>query len=82
MEQEFEKEKLSYLDTQICRIQNSELTQELKLPDGLPDVGRILTCWGQEILRTKEWRLDGIFITGGVWHGYCICRRRAAVPRP
>lgn len=66
MEQEFEKEKLSYLDTQICRTQNSELTQELKLPDGLPDVGRILTCWGQEILRAKEWRLDGILITGGV----------------
>ena len=47
MEQEFEKEKLSCLDTLVCQTQNSELTQELKLPEGLPDVGRILTCWGQ-----------------------------------
>lgn len=66
MEQEFEKEKLSCLDTLVCQTQNSELTQELKLSEGLPDVGRILTCWGQEILRTKEWRLDEVVVTGGV----------------
>ena len=66
MELEFEKEKVPYLGTAVREIQNVEATQELKLPDGLPDVGRILTAWGQEILRGKEWRMDSILLTGGV----------------
>ena len=66
MELEFEKEKVSYLGDAVREIQNVEVTQELKLPDGLPDVGRILASWGQEILRGKEWRMDSILLTGGV----------------
>lgn len=66
MELEFEKEKVSYLGDAVREIQNVEVTQELKLPDGLPDVGRILAYWGQEILRGKEWRMDSILLTGGV----------------
>lgn len=66
MELEFEKEKVSYLGDAVREIQNVEVTQELKLPDGLPDVGRILASWGQEILRGKEWRMDSILLTGGI----------------
>ena len=66
MELEFEKEKVPYLGTPVREVQNVEATQELKLPDGLPDVGRILASWGQEILRGKEWRMDSILLTGGV----------------
>lgn len=66
MELEFEKEKVPYLGDAVREIQNVEATQELKLPDGLPDVGRILASWGQEILRGKEWRMDSILLTGGV----------------
>lgn len=66
MELEFEKEKISYLADAVGEIRNVEATQELKLPDGLPDVGRILASWGQEILRGKEWRIDSVLLTGGV----------------
>ena len=66
MELAFEKEKVPYLGAPVREIQNVEATQELKLPDGLPDVGRILASWGQEILRGKEWRMDSILLTGGV----------------
>lgn len=66
MELEFEKEKVPYLGTPVREIQNVEATQELKLPDGLPDVGKILAAWGQEILRGKEWRMDSVLLTGGV----------------
>lgn len=66
MELTFDKQKLSFLGTPVREIQNTEVTQELKLSDGSPDVGRILCAWGQSILRTKEWRMDSVLITGGV----------------
>ena len=47
-------------------IQNQEQTQEVRLPDGLPDIGRVLTAWGQVILRSKEWRGNGMSASGGV----------------
>lgn len=50
----------------IREIQNTEQTQELRLPDGMPDVGRVLCAWGQVILRGKEWRSDSILVSGGM----------------
>lgn len=46
-----------------------ELTQEIKLPDGMPDIGQILCAWGQTVLRGKEWRSDSVSFSGGmmVW---------------
>lgn len=69
MELKFEKKTCSCLDTVLREIQNSEQTQEIKLPDGMPDIGRILSAWGQVILRGKEWRSDSISFSGGmmVW---------------
>lgn len=69
MELNFEKTNISCLDTAVREIQNSEQTQEIKLPDGMPDIGRILAAWGQGILRGKEWRSDSISFSGGmmVW---------------
>lgn len=55
MELQFKKSPLSCLDTVLQEVQNQEQTQELKLPDGMPDVGRVLSAWGQGILRSKEW---------------------------
>lgn len=43
-----------------------EETQEVRLPDGMPDIGRILGCWGQVVLRGKEWRAGSINISGGI----------------
>ena len=47
-------------------VQNSEQTQELRLNDGMPDIGRVLGAWGQVLLRSKEWRSGGMNVSGGV----------------
>lgn len=66
MELAFETENISCLDTALCQTQTVELTQELRLGDGMPDVKRIVGCWGQSIIRSKEWRTASVQITGGV----------------
>lgn len=57
------------MDAVICEVQNTEQTQELRISDGMPDIGRILAAWGQPVLRSKEWRADSVAINGGllVW---------------
>lgn len=66
MELAFETENLTCLDIALCQTQTVELTQELRLGDGMPDVKRIVGCWGQSVLRSKEWRTSSVQITGGV----------------
>ncbi len=69
MELQFKKTACACLDTPLREIQNQELTQEMKLSDGMPDIGRVLSAWGQGILRGKEWRGDSVSLSGGmmVW---------------
>ena len=69
MEANFEKETISCLDFALQQVQNSEQTMEIKLPETMPDVGQVLTAWGQPILRSKEWREDQVQFSGGmmVW---------------
>ena len=65
----FQNRQLTCLVPVIRDAQNSEQTQEIKLTEGMPDVGRILSAWGQPILRGKEWDMDTLNYTGGmmVW---------------
>lgn len=69
MEVNFKRKAISCLHTPLHQVQNGEQTLELKLQEGMPDVGRILTAWGQPILRSKEWREDLVQFSGGmmVW---------------
>lgn len=69
MEVNFERKTISCLDIPLQQVQNSEQTLEMKLQEGMPDVGKILTAWGQPILRSKEWREDQVQFSGGmmVW---------------
>ena len=69
MELQFQKTACSCLEPVVREIQNVEQTQEIKLPDGMPDIGHVLAAWGQTILRGKEWRGDSISLSGGmmVW---------------
>lgn len=69
MKLHFEKTVISCLDTPLREVQNCEQAQEIKLPDGMPDIGSVLCAWGQVILRGKEWRSDSISCNGGmmVW---------------
>lgn len=66
MELEFDKRGLGYLKPLLQEVQAQEQTQELRLSDGMPDLGRILGTWGQVILRSKEWRGDTVQVSGGV----------------
>ena len=66
MELQFEKTAVPVLNTALQEIRNLELTHEVKLSDGMPDIGRVLTSWGQILLRSKEWNRDEISVSGGV----------------
>lgn len=66
MEVTFKQEELRCLQRRCCELQEQEQTQELRLPDGMPDIGKVLLCWGQVLLRGKEWHSDHMSIAGGV----------------
>ncbi len=66
MELQFKKEICPYLRTLVSRSENQEQTQEIRLPDGMPDIGRILGCWGQVLIRGKEWQQGAVTVSGGV----------------
>ena len=69
MELQFQKSGLSCLEPAVQEVQSSEQTQEIKLPETMPDIGRVIGAWGQPILRSKEWRGDTVAFSGGmmVW---------------
>ena len=69
MDMNFQNRLVSCLRPAVRELQNSEQTQEIRLTEGMPDVGRILSAWGQPILRSKEWGTDTLNYTGGmmVW---------------
>ena len=66
MQLQFSKSDIRFLGTALQDTRTAEVTQELRLPDGMPDIGRILTTWGQSQLRSKEWQGNTVQITGGV----------------
>ena len=72
VEVNFESREFSWLDTVLQEMTTSEQSQEIKLPDGMPDIGQVLCAWGQPIVRGKEWRSDSVSLTGGmmVWVMY------------
>ena len=66
MEMQFNSIPWQYLKSNVRQVLNQEQTLEVRLTDGMPDVGRVLCAWGQPVLRSKEWRTDGMTVTGGV----------------
>lgn len=69
---QFEKQGVPYLQTLKRELQTQEQTQELRISDGMPDIGSVIGAWGQVILRGKEWQGDGMSVNGGtmVWVQY------------
>lgn len=49
----------------LSQIQSSEETQQLRIPEPMADIDRILGTWGQVLLRAKEWRDGYITVSGG-----------------
>ena len=66
MEVQLKSTSISYLEPVAAGGRNLEQTQQIRLPDGMPDVERIIGCWGQTVLRSKEWRSDTLTAAGGV----------------
>ena len=66
MELPFEKTVCRHWRQKLYTLVSQEETQELKLPESMPDVGRIIASWGQTVLRGKDWRTGGAGISGGV----------------
>lgn len=66
MDGNFDKSKLFFLDMPLCQSQTAEQTQQIPLPDGMGDVGRILCACPQVIARGKEWMADRVSFSGGV----------------
>lgn len=66
MELQFENKTCRYLRRNVWEVKDQEQTLEVKLPEGMPDIGSILAAWGQCVMRGKEWRGDGMNVSGGV----------------
>lgn len=69
MEQQFQNNHLDCLANIIRETRSAEQTQELRIPDGMPDVSRVISAWGQPVMRGKEWNSSEISFSGGmtVW---------------
>lgn len=63
---EFQKNAIPCLCPVKAETKLQEQTQELHLPDGLPDVGRVLGAWGQPVIRGKQWQTDELGVSCGV----------------
>lgn len=72
MELQFSKSACRCLRTVVDNVQHKEETQEIRISDGMPDIGRVVGSWGQVIVRAKEWRSDEIRVSAGVmaWVAY------------
>lgn len=66
MEVKFNKNTCPCLRKAVCQVQNQEQTQEVRLSESMPDIGRVLGSWGQVLIRGKEWRTGGMSVSGGV----------------
>lgn len=63
---QFNKTAVPGLRTILHQTQTAEQTQEVRIPEEMPDIGRVVACWGQPVIRGKEWHGDRIGINGGV----------------
>ena len=66
MELQFEKKEIPCLVQAVRAVKEQEVTQEIRLTEDLPDVGRVLAGWGQVVLRGKEWQGSRIAVSGGI----------------
>lgn len=81
MELQFEKRELSCLVQAARSVKDQELTQEIRLTESMPDVGRVLAGWGQVILRGKEWQGSHIAASGGVMAWILYAPEDGTAPR-
>ena len=66
MELEFHKSTISCLKQTVRETGNQEFTQEIRLTEAMPDIGTVLGCWGQVLVRGKEWKSNTVSASGGI----------------
>ena len=81
MDLKFEKRSIPYLNAVAWDVQRQEQTQEIRLPENMPDAGQVLGCWGQPVLRSKEWRSGGMWASGGVMAWVLYAPEEGSQPR-
>lgn len=81
MELQFDKFICKSLHKILSHVLDQELTQEIRLPESLPDIGRVLGSWGQVVLRSKEWYSSSIGVSGGVMTWVLYAPEDGAEPR-
>lgn len=82
MELQFETKMMPCLRRDLWQVQDREQTQELRLPDGLPDIGSVIAARGQCVVRSKEWLGESIGISGGVTVWVLYAPADGSEPRP
>ena len=63
---QFDRISVPYLQKLTDQLRCQEQTLEVRLPDGMPDIGRVLGAWGQVIVRSKEWGNETMSLSCGV----------------
>ena len=66
MEMEFQKSTHSYMKRVLSQVCSNEQTQDIRIGEEMPEIGRIIACWGQPMIRSKEWRNGSVGASGGV----------------
>ena len=51
LEMPFEKTTVRFWQQKLYTPVTKEETQELKLPESMPDIGRVIAAWGQPVVR-------------------------------
>lgn len=66
MEMQFDKIPVAYLQKLTGQTRTQEQTLEVRLPEDMPDINRVLGTWGQVVVRGKEWNGDHMAVSCGV----------------
>ncbi|MGM9602823.1 MAG: DUF3794 domain-containing protein [Faecousia sp.] len=66
MDLQFPKTRCTWLSSPGGERKDLEETLELKLPENMPDIGKVLCGYGQALVRSKQWSREGAAISGGV----------------
>ena len=66
MEMQFDKIPVAYLQKLTGQTRTQEQTLEVRLPEDMPDINRVLGTWGQVVVRGKEWNGDYMSVSCGV----------------
>ena len=66
MDYQFSNSPCPCLKRVLGEVRSLEQAQEIRLTDGMPDIGRILCGWGQVLQRSKEWNGDSMTLSAGI----------------